>query len=485
MIQAETFVQAVRKRGFSLWTGVPCSYLKPFINYVIDAAMSIPEEKRVSLEGARGQERPNSRGGGATRESEAPLYYIPAVNEGDAVAIAAGSTLAGVKAIVMFQNSGLGNAVNPLSSLTYIFKIPVLIITTLRGEPGGPHDEPQHELMGSITTEMLDLLRIRWEYFPTEEKEVEGAVARAVRHMKESGLPFAFVMRKDSVAPYKLKSAGHGARESKFLDRRPDVFGGGGASIPASGGATSNAPVGRAPSNVPVAEVSSKSSYPGSASFRREPFLKVVQKIAASSLPVIATTGYTGRELYALEDRPNQFYMVGSMGCASSFALGIARAYPTRSVIVLDGDGAVLMRMGALSVIGMEKPRNLIHIVFDNGTYESTGNQATVSPGVDLCAVAAACGYEQVMEIQDPEQLERVLVQLTTRAGAIASAGASSGGGSLIEGSYLGDPKGTPPALTFIRIPIQPGAPDNLPRPTVTPPEVAVRFAKFLREHVS
>ncbi|MCX7787884.1 MAG: phosphonopyruvate decarboxylase [Spirochaetes bacterium] len=409
MIQAESFVRAAQEKGFSLWTGVPCSYLKPFINYVIDAA-----------------------------EQDGQLRYIPAVNEGDAVAIAAGSTLAGVPAIVMFQNSGLGNAVNPLSSLTYIFKIPVLIITTLRGEPGGPHDEPQHELMGSITTEMLDLLRIRWEYFPTEEGNVKGAMDRAVQHMQETGLPFAFVMRKDSVAPYKLKSVKTGA-----ISITPDSK---------------------------ESSMGSQARYP---SFHREPFLKVVQKIAGTTLPVIATTGYTGRELYALDDRPNQFYMVGSMGCASSFALGIAQAYPTRPVIVLDGDGAVLMRMGALSVIGTEKPRNLIHIVLDNGTYESTGNQATVSPAVDLCAVAAACGYEQVVEIQDPEELEGVLVQLTTRAKTITPISAP-----------LKASKGQSMALTFIRIPIKAGAPENLPRPTVTPPEVAVRFAKFLREHV-
>ncbi|HOV40005.1 MAG TPA: thiamine pyrophosphate-binding protein, partial [Spirochaetales bacterium] len=153
MIRAENFAREALKRGFSLWTGVPCSYLKPFINYVIDS----PE-----------------------------LRYVPAVNEGDAVALAAGSTLAGIPAIVMFQNSGLGNAVNPLSSLTYIFKIPVLIIITLRGEPGGPHDEPQHELMGTITTRMLDLLEIRWEYFPTEEDTVAPSLDRATRHMKET-----------------------------------------------------------------------------------------------------------------------------------------------------------------------------------------------------------------------------------------------------------------------------------------------------------
>jgi len=204
MIRAESFVRAVEKRGFELWTGIPCSYLKPFINYVIDAGRAgdkTPGQepfRPVTVSGRQSSSLETSTGRG--------LQYIPAVNEGDAVAIATGSTLAGRLAVVMFQNSGLGNAVNPLSSLNYIFKIPVLIITSLRGEPGGPHDEPQHELMGAITTGMLEILKIRWEYFPTEEAEVEAAVDRAVRHMGETGLPFALVMRKDSVEPYALKS---------------------------------------------------------------------------------------------------------------------------------------------------------------------------------------------------------------------------------------------------------------------------------------
>ena len=133
MIEARAFIEAARERGFGLYTGVPCSYLKPFINYVIDSDQ---------------------------------LRYVGAANEGDAVAIGAGAQLAGTRSVVMFQNSGLGNAVNPLTSLTYTFRIPVLLIPTLRGEPGGPADEPQHELMGAVTTDMLDLMNIQWEYFP-------------------------------------------------------------------------------------------------------------------------------------------------------------------------------------------------------------------------------------------------------------------------------------------------------------------------------
>ena len=480
MIRAESFVRAVQKRGFELWTGVPCSYLKPFINYVIDAGRAgdkTPGQepfRPVTVSGRQSSSLETSTGRGPSASETTVsrgLQYIPAVNEGDAVAIATGSTLAGRLAVVMFQNSGLGNAVNPLSSLNYIFKIPVLIITSLRGEPGGPHDEPQHELMGAITTGMLEILKIRWEYFPTEEAEVEAAVDRAVRHMGETGLPFAFVMRKDSVEPYALKSrvvervetarkGGSGVSEEERpligaragLEGKKSAFRGDLEEATLAGAKAGSE--GRVPLEVGNLAATSQRKEP---KVRREAIIRVIQKSAPPGTGdlVIATTGYTGRELYALEDRPNQFYMVGSMGCASSFALGVALTRPDRRVVVVDGDGAVLMRMGALAVLGTQKPANLIHIVLDNGSYESTGNQATVSPSVDLCTVARACGYDRVVELNDPEELAQILAER--------------------------DRPGYTSALTFIRVPILSGAPEGLPRPKVTPPEVAQRFAHFVQ----
>src|SRR6187200_1031359 len=171
MIAAKSFVETAKMAGFSLYTGVPCSYVKPFINYVIDA----PD-----------------------------LSYIGATNEGDAVAIATGVELGGKHAIVMMQNSGLGNAVSPLTSLNAVFRIPVLMIVTLRGEPGGPSDEPQHELMGAITTKMLETMNVAWDFFPREQAEIAPAIEKAVAHMTKTGLPFCLVMKKDSVAPHKL-----------------------------------------------------------------------------------------------------------------------------------------------------------------------------------------------------------------------------------------------------------------------------------------
>ena len=318
MIPASSFIDSCKKHGLTLWTGVPCSYLKPFINFVIDA----PD-----------------------------LRYVGATNEGDAVGIAAGADLGGQPSVVMFQNSGFGNTVNPLTSLNMIFKVPTLVITTLRGEPGGAHDEPQHELMGQITGGLFDLMQIPWEYFPTEVSEVDAVMGRAVAHMTEKRTPYGLIMRKDSVADYKLQTK---------ASPKPVTEGSVGPWGP-------------------------QASYPT----RREVLAMIQAKVQPTDA-LVATTGFTGRALYALDDRPSQLYMVGSMGCASSFGLGLAIAQPQRRVVVLDGDGAALMRLGALATLGYERPDNLIHVLLDNEVHDSTGGQETVSHSVDLAGVAAA-----------------------------------------------------------------------------------------------
>jgi phosphonopyruvate decarboxylase len=374
MIEAGVFLKAAQARGFSFYSGVPCSYLKPFINSVIDSD---------------------------------ELQYVGAANEGDAIAISAGAELAGKRSVTMFQNSGLGNTVNPLTSLNYSFRIPTLIIPTLRGEPGGPADEPQHELMGAITTDMLSLMQVAWEYFPTEESEVAASLDRAVAHMDEHSMPYALVMKKGSVAPVKL--------QSKPVEKPPGQFTGELAS--------------------PVAS--------------RHDVLLAIQAAAPANSVLIATTGYTGRELYACADKPNQIYMVGSMGCAISLGLGIALAQPERPVIVLDGDGAALMRLGAQSIVGYEAPDNLTHVLLDNAIHESTGGQATVSRSVNFPAIAAACGYASVQSESDTAAIQK-----------------------LITGPCKGP--------RFLHVPTLPGVPEGLPRPSVTPAEVAVRFREFL-----
>jgi phosphonopyruvate decarboxylase len=370
MIEAGAFIQAARDQGFGLYAGVPCSYLKPFINYVIDADQ---------------------------------LRYIGAANEGDAVAIAAGSSLGGQGAVAMFQNSGLGNAVNPLTSLTWTFRIPILVITTLRGEPGGAPDEPQHELMGQITTRMLETMEIPWRWFPTDAEQIDAVLATAVEHMRAHQRPYALVMRKGSVAPAKLRSAPVTRDLVAHTTQRP----------------------------APRA--------------RREAMLRAVQAAAGPDDVLVATTGYTGRELFACGDQANQIYMVGSMGCAPTFGLGLAASQPARRVIVLDGDGAALMRLGALATLGYERPANLLHILLDNGIHESTGGQATVSRSIDFAAIAAACGYPRCRYAATPDALRR---QVEDRR----------------------------PGLCFVHAPIEPGIAADLPRPTLKPREVAERL---------
>jgi phosphonopyruvate decarboxylase len=379
MISAKSFIETAKGAGFRLYTGVPCSYLKPFINYVIDSD---------------------------------DLAYMGAANEGDAVAIASGADVGGKRAVVMFQNSGFGNAVNPLTSLNAIFKIPVLVIATLRGEPGGPHDEPQHELMGQITTGLFDLMKVPWEYFPTEESQIGGCLERAVSHMTREKTPYGLVMKKDSVADHKLT-------------RKPT------------------------PRDVPP-PLPGNHAWPGSLP-SREDALRAVQACARPNDAIVATTGYTGRELYACDDRANQLYMVGSMGCASTFGLGLAWAKPNHRVIVLDGDGAALMRLGAFATLGYERPKNLVHVLLDNEAHESTGAQSTVTHSVDLAQVARACGYPRVVRAGTTAELEAVLREDTKE-------------------------------LTFVHAKIKKGVRADLPRPKVGPIEVATRFRRFLEE---
>jgi phosphonopyruvate decarboxylase len=373
MIDAHDFLKAAGKRGFKLYTGVPCSYLTPFINLVI---------------------------------GDDSVRYVGAANEGDAVAIAAGAELGGMRSIAMFQNSGLGNAVSPLTSLTYVFEIPVLLIVTLRGEPGGPADEPQHELMGAITTDMLELMRIPWEFFPDDSNDIDPALARAADAMASSRRPYALVMRKGSVRPSPLRSA---------LDSRT---------------------------------VSTPPTSAQEAKHQRHEFLTAIQSCLNAGDRVIATTGFTGRELFTCSDRSDQLYMVGSMGCASSLGLGLALAKPANRIIVIDGDGAALMRLGAMTTIGYERPDNLVHILLDNHVHESTGGQSTVSASIDFCALAAGCGYPATSRLSRPGQLADALSQETER-------------------------------LSFIHIPVLPGVSPELGRPTITPAEVATRFRKF------
>jgi phosphonopyruvate decarboxylase len=377
MIEAADFVEAGRRQGFDWYAGVPCSFLTPFINYVIDAD---------------------------------GLTYVSAANEGDAVAAAAGATIGGRGAVAMMQNSGLGNAVSPLTSLAYVFRIPLLIICTHRGAPG-VNDEPQHELMGRITGSLFDTIETPWELFPNEVDAIEPVLTRATRHLESERRPYALVMRKGSVKMRPLE-----ARAAAPTPRRAQVNGG--------------------PFTRPPAERVS----------RRAMLEAIIAATQVTDTVIIATTGYTGRELYALADRPNHLYMVGSMGCASTLGLGIAMTRPDQHVIVIDGDGAALMRMGNLATLGTYAPSNLTHIVLDNEAHDSTGAQATVSANVDFAAVASACGYSQVHRGEEAERL-----------GPLLNTECRDGG-------------------VFIHMKIRTGTIPDLPRPAITPADALQRL---------
>jgi len=375
MIEAGEFVELARVEGFDFWAGVPCSYLKPFINYVID---------------------------------DPGLTYLSSANEGDAVAAATGAALGGRRGVAIMQNSGLGNAVSPLTSLNWVFRIPVLLIVTLRGDPE-LGDEPQHELMGRVTANLLETIEVPWRWFPDRTEDVEPALREAVAAMDASGRPYAFIMRKGSVAPHALQSAPPSRRTEPGTAQPPDT-------------------------GVPPA--------------RRDVLAAIIDATPVGESVVIATTGYTGRELYALDDRPNQLYMVGSIGCAASLGLGLSLARPDLRVVVADGDGAALMRLGNLAAIGAYGSPGLAHVVLDNGMHESTGGQATLSHVVDFAAAAAACGYAE----------------------------ARQAGGAADVGRFLRAVRG--PALCHVRI--APGVPDDLPRPTVSPPRVRARLMEHM-----
>lgn len=376
MIQADAFLKPARTRGFDFYSGVPCSFLTPIINRVI---------------------------------GDPAIDYVGAASEGEAVGIAAGAWLAGRRTVVMCQNSGLGNAINPLTSLNFPFRVPTLLIVTWRGQPG-LHDEPQHELMGQITAALLDSVRVPHRGFPKTEDEVGVALDAAEAEMGRTSLPFALIMEKDAV-------------HDDGLDGQPPR-------VRPAGLRRDLRDHGRRPSRAAVLER----------------FLILVPEAAA----VIATTGKCGRELFTLADRPQHLYQVGSMGCAGPMGLGVALNTP-RPVVVLDGDGAALMKMGAMATIGAYAPENLIHVVLDNGVHDSTGGQATVSASVEFAAVALACGYATGALCDSLDGFEQ----------AFRAAMAAPG-----------------PHLVHARI--APGSLANLGRPTVKPPAVARRFQEFL-----
>lgn len=378
-LSAQETVDAMVRQGLGPFVGVPCSVLKPFINRVI---------------------------------STPGLSYVPATNEGESVAMAAGMWLAGRMPVVMFQNSGLGNTVNALSSLNAVFDIPSLLLVTWRGAPD-LNDAPQHRVMGRITQDLLTSLEIESRLFPEVQDEVVPALETARRHMLGARRPYAFIMKKGTVEPCALDgSIRHpGLRAGRRVDGERD----------------------------------------GAPSMLRLEAIATVAGLVSDRTPIVSTTGKTSRELFNVRERDLNFYMVGSMGSASSLGLGLTLG-GVESVVVLDGDGAVLMRLEALASIGWQRPSGFIHVVLDNAAYESTGNQPSISPAIDLEGVALACGYATATSVLTAAGLAREYARCAAE-----------------------------PGPHLIRVKIVSGSDPKLGRPTVAPPDIAARFQQAVR----
>ncbi len=383
-MEIDQFGATLARYGIKSGAGVPCSYFTSLVNYM---------------------------------EADGSLDYLSATSEGEAVAIAAGMVTAGKPAFALMQNSGLGNAVNPITSMLYIYQMPVALFVSHRGEPGGKPDEPQHELMGQITEELSRLCGI--DTHVLSDLNLEPTLADTLKRQ----VPAAWIVREGTIK---------GGPKAKPLKLEVET---------------------------------SAITLPPRRTLRpvmtREGALNALLPILnaggdRSKMPaVVSTTGKLSRELFELDDKahdkPNRFYMVGSMGCAAGFGLGIARAKPARKVLVLDGDGALLMKMGTLATIGDRKQANLHHVVFDNGAHDTTGGQRTASPSVDFATIALASGYKKADTVAD----EREMVATVK--------------------DHLGSE-----GPTFLRVLVQPGARADLGRPSITPKEVYARFNAFL-----
>lgn len=373
MVNPASFYNTLIENKVDFFSGVPDSLLKNLCAYITDHS---PKQRNII-----------------------------APNEGCAVALAAGHYMAtGDIPIVYMQNSGIGNAINPLLSLAdeKVYQIPMILVIGWRGEPG-IKDEPQHVKQGLVTIELLDTMNIPYIVLDSDEQQALEQTNTIITQARQTLKPHAIVIRKDVFDKYKLV-------------------------------------------NKP------KNDY----TLSREQALKIVVANLPENSIVVSTTGKLSRELFELREERNEsherdFLTVGSMGHSSSISLGIALAKPLRKVVCFDGDGAMIMHMGALSSVGDLKPKNYLHILFNNGAHESVGGQPTVGFDIDFQEIALANGYSHTATAQTEEQIAQQLKKI-----------------SLMDGP------------TLLEIKINQSSRDDLGRPTTTTVENKINFMEYV-----
>ncbi|SFC87757.1 phosphonopyruvate decarboxylase [Clostridium uliginosum] len=375
MIEVSSFYKELINNNMNFFSGVPDSLLKSFCAYLKD---NVNEENNIVT-----------------------------ANEGNAVALATGHYLAtGNIGLVYMQNSGLGNVINPLTSLVdkLVYSIPMMLVIGWRGEPG-KKDEPQHKKQGLITIEMLETLDIKYDILSEDnsDEEMKDILNKACIYIKENKEPYALVVKKGSFGEYK---------------------------------------------NINNTVIDFEMS-------REEAIEVIISKMKENSV-VVSTTGMASRELFELREKRREchskdFLTVGSMGHASQIALGIALSKKDRDVYCIDGDGALIMHLGGLAIIGTQNVANFKHIVINNGAHDSVGGQETVGLNIDVSAIAKACGYKQCYSCNTKEEL-------------------------LMYAENIKNSKGP----TLLEIKVRKGARKDLGRPTTTPIENKEAFMSFL-----
>jgi phosphonopyruvate decarboxylase len=374
MIKPSFFIDLLISNNIDCFAGVPDSLLKNICAYITDHLDA--------------------------------QHNIIAANEGAAIGLASGHYLAtGHPACVYMQNSGEGNIINPIASLTdpEVYNIPVLLLIGWRGRPG-VHDEPQHIKQGKVTTGLLNTMGINYDVLSKEEDKAQKQIVEAIDALNRNEV-YALVIEKDTFEDYKLQA-------------------------------------------------NEQNGY----TMSREEAIQTVAAVLGERDCIVSTTGMISRELFEYRESKGQgherdFLTVGSMGHASQIALGIALAQPERRVWCFDGDGATIMHMGSMAIVADKKPKNFVHVVFNNGAHDSVGGQPTVGLKINLPAIAKAVGYKSTISVDNKEELENQLSNLAVQDGPV-----------------------------LVEVKVKKGNRKDLGRPTTTPKENKNALMGFLKK---